>query len=53
MDKPIHRKGWNPMSKLILSEAVELVPVGKSKRYQDVAEGIISTDIFLKKMKPI
>ena len=34
------------MSKITLSEAVELVPVGMSKLYQDAAEGIISTDIF-------
>ena len=29
-----------------LSQAVELVPVGRSKLYQDAAEGIISIDIF-------
>ena len=34
------------MSKITLSEAVELVPVGRSKLYQDAADGVISTDIF-------
>ncbi len=40
------------MSKLTLSEAAELVPVGRSKLYQDAAEGIISTDIFPKQDIP-
>jgi hypothetical protein len=34
------------MSKITLSEAVELVLVGRAKLYQDAAEGIISTDIL-------
>ncbi len=36
------------MSKITLPEALELVPVGRSKLYQDAVEGIISTDIFPK-----
>ena len=32
------------MSKITLSEALALVPVGRSKLYQDAAEGIISTE---------
>ena len=32
------------MSKITLSEALELVPVGRSKLYNDAAEGIISTE---------
>lgn len=32
------------MSKITLSEALDLVPVGRSKLYNDAAEGIISTE---------
>ena len=31
---------------ITLAEAVELVPVGRSKLDQDAADGVISTDIF-------
>ena len=45
MDKPNpYGKGWNPMSKITLSEALELVPVGRSKLYNDAADGTISTE---------
>ena len=33
---------------LTLSQATELVPVGRSKLDQDAADGVISTDIFPK-----
>lgn len=32
------------MSKITLSEAIELVPISRSKLYDDAAEGIISTE---------
>ncbi len=45
MNKPyLPGKGWNPMSKITLSDTLGLVDVSRSKHHQDAVEGVISTE---------
>lgn len=49
MDIPIRMES---NVQITLSQAVELVSVGRSKPYQGAAEGVISTDIYPRQDTP-